>query len=167
MITKACRECETWEVKDIIYVIGSTSDNFLRSLWMVYGDCYAADEETYEKVKTKISEGIHTIPNVEFSATKELGKVKRIDPLGITGLRIRGMWHIEHPQKVFAYLDLSTQPNNFQCIVLMKKEKYHSFPEGDRQKIENHPSLSVQEVQIKNPNNPVQLLESIMITYQI
>jgi hypothetical protein len=29
MITKACKECEEWEIKDIIYAIGYTDDNSL------------------------------------------------------------------------------------------------------------------------------------------
>ena len=104
MITKACRECEKWETKDIIYTIGYTTDNSLKSLWMVYGDCFCADKETYERIKNTISSGINSISDVEFTATKELGKVKKVDPLGITDLRIRGMWHIANPHKVFDYI---------------------------------------------------------------
>ncbi|MBL0721141.1 MAG: NgoPII family restriction endonuclease [Sulfurovum sp.] len=42
------------------------------------------------QIKDTISNGITSIPNVEFTATNELGKVKKIDPLGMTDLRIRG-----------------------------------------------------------------------------
>jgi len=40
MITKACKECEEWSIKDMLYAIGyipSKSDT-LKSLWFVYGD---------------------------------------------------------------------------------------------------------------------------------
>ena len=34
-----------------------------------------------------------------FAETKELGRVNQVDPLGITNLRIRGMWQIETQEK--------------------------------------------------------------------
>lgn len=42
MITSNCRNCEQWNVKDIIYIIGNTTDTNLKELWFVYGDCYAS-----------------------------------------------------------------------------------------------------------------------------
>ena len=103
MITQACKECEDWEEKDIIYTIGTVSGGALKLLWMVYGDCYAAREETYERVKNKISEGVNELAGVEFSETNELGRINKVDPLGVTYFRIRGMWGIDHPNKVFDY----------------------------------------------------------------
>ena len=104
MITKECKECEDWKVKDLIYCVGHTTDTSVKSLWMVYGSSYAAKHETYQRIKTTISDGIKTIPDVVFADTKELGRVNQVDPLGITNLRIRGMWQIENPRKVFNYL---------------------------------------------------------------
>ncbi len=47
-ITKKCKECEVWTEKDFIYVIGHTPKGTkeLSSLWFIYGDIYAASEET-------------------------------------------------------------------------------------------------------------------------
>ena len=89
MITQACRTCEEWIEKDLIYCVGHTTDDSIKSLWMVYGNIYAANHETYQIIKQKITEGINEIPNVELSETNELGRVNRVDPLGITNLRIR------------------------------------------------------------------------------
>lgn len=165
MITSACRECENWQEKDIIYIIGYIKDNFLKRLWMIYGDCYAADQDIYEKIKLTISGGINTIPDVEFTETKELGKVKKVDPLGITNLRIRGMWHIANPIKVFDYLYKTNNDRVFELIILMKKDKYLSFFEIDRDQIELCERIIVQDVHIKNPNNPVKLMDGKMITF--
>ena len=41
-------------------------------------------------MKQKIIAGVTQTTGIEFSPTKELGRVN-IDPLGITSLRIRGM----------------------------------------------------------------------------
>lgn len=172
MITSACRTCESnWSVKDMLYVIGNVpkNTNSLKSLWFVYGDCFCADKEVYERIKDTISRGITTIPNVEFTETNELGKVKKVDPLGITDLRIRGMWHIENPTKIFNYLYRYDETKSFQLICLMKKEKYESMPLADRQILENlnNPNVSVSNVSIQNPNNPVQLMDGKLLVFKI
>lgn len=167
MITKACKECEGWSEKDIIYAVGYTDDSSLKSLWLVYGDCFCADKEVYERIKDTISSGIISIPNVEFTDTKELGKVKKVDPLGITDLRIRGMWHIDNPNKIFSYLHTTQSDSDFELICLMKKEKYDSLPKDDREAVENLSNVSVSDVKIKNPNNPVQLMEAKLLAFKI
>lgn len=171
MITKACRECEQWNEKDMLYVIGNVpkNTNSLKSLWFVYGDCFCADKEVYERIKDTISTGITTISDVEFTETNELGKVKKVDPLGITDLRIRGMWHIENPTKIFNYLYSYDETKSFQLICLMRKEKYESFSLADRQIIQNlnNPNVSVSDVRIKNPNNPVQLMDGKLFVFKI
>jgi len=80
-ITDACRECEVWDIKDIIYAVGVTDDKYLKHLWLVYGDCYAASREVYSRIGKTIKEGVKEIPDIEFSETKELGRVNRVDPL--------------------------------------------------------------------------------------
>ena len=81
MITTACRNCEKWDTKDMLYAIGYVNQSILKSLWLVYGDCFCAEKETYERIKNTISNGITTIPDVEFIETKELGKVKKLTHL--------------------------------------------------------------------------------------
>ena len=122
----------------------------------------------YERIKDTISTGITTIPNVEFTETNELGKVKKVDPLGITDLRIRGMWHIENPTKIFNYIYSYDETKSFQFVCLMKKEKYESLPLTDRQIIENlnNPNVSISDVRIKNPNNPVQLMDGKLLVFR-
>ncbi|MBD3808661.1 MAG: NgoPII family restriction endonuclease [Epsilonproteobacteria bacterium] len=170
MITTACKNCEeNWTVKDMLYAIGNVpkNTNNLKSLWLVYGDCFCADKEVYERIKNIISTGITTISDVDFAETNELGKVKKVDPLGITDLRIRGMWHIENPTKIFNYLYSYDETKSFQCICLMKKEKYESMPLEDRQMIENlnNPNVNVSDVKIKNPDNPILLMDAKLLIF--
>ncbi|TQV62549.1 MAG: NgoPII family restriction endonuclease [Sulfurovum sp.] len=167
MITKACRECEQWSEKDMLYAIGYTTQSQLKSLWFIYGDCFCADKEIYERIKDTISHGITSIADVEFTPTNELGKVKKVDPLGITDLRIRGMWHIENPTKIFNYLYNYDETKSFQLICLMKKEKYNSMPLEDIEAIEELENVSIGDVKIKNPNNPVQLIDGVMLVFKI
>jgi len=159
-ITKACRECEEWAQKDIIYAIGTVKEKSLRSLWLVYGTVYAAEKDVYEKISNAISGSLKYADGVVFSKTKELGNVKKIDPLGITSLRVRGMWGIEHPSKVFN--NLNTENNLLN--VLITEEKYNSFPQLDIAKLEREKNISINKTSVKNPNNTMNRISTIHIS---
>ena len=169
MITKACKNCEDWEVKEIIYTIGYTNDNNLKSLWLIYGDCFCADKDTYERIKNIISDGINSISDVEFTQTNELGKVKKVDPLGVTDLRIRGMWHIQNPNQIFDYIYKFDKDATFQLICLMRVDQYNSLPNKDRQILENieNKNMQIREIKIKDPNNPIKLINAKLLVFKV
>ena len=168
MITQECRTCENWTEKDLIYCVGHASDESVNSLWMVYGNIYAAKHETYQIIKQKITDGINEIPNVELAETNELGRVNRVDPLGITNLRIRGMWQIQNPRRVFNYLHTPTL-NTFELVAIIPTDKYQTFATESRDKIENLRlnNLTITDVQVKDPNNPANLIKAKLIIFQI
>lgn len=168
MITQSCRTCEEWIEKDLIYCVGHTNDDSIKSLWMVYGNIYAANHETYQIIKQKITEGINEIPNVELAETNELGRVNRVDPLGITNLRIRGMWQIQNPRRVFNYLHTSSA-NSFELVAIIPTSKYDSFSTESKTKIETlkNPNLKINNVQVKDPNNPANLIEAKLIIFKL
>jgi hypothetical protein len=168
MITQSCRTCEDWTEKDLIYCVGHTTDNSIKSLWMVYGNIYAATHETYQIIKQKITEGINEIPNVELAETNELGRVNQVDPLGITNLRIRGMWQIQNPRRVFNYLHASSE-STFEVVAIVPISKYESFPKESKKKLENlgNPNLTINNVEVKDPNNPANLIEVKLIVFKI
>jgi hypothetical protein len=170
LITSHCRNCEDWQEKDIIYAIGVAQGKKLKSLWLIYGDCYAADREIYERITDTRAIGINRIPGVDFSKTRELGRVNKVDPLNITYLRIRGMWGIQNPLSVFDYVDLGYQKDaSFQMIALMKKSKYLSLPIQDREQLEAliNNNFQILDIEIKSPNNPVQLIPAKVISYKL
>lgn len=166
MITAACRACEDWHEKDIIYTVGVVNKNKLTRLFFVYGIDYAASAEIYEKIKTVIKAGVNTIPDVEFADTKELGHVNRVDPLGITYLRIRGMWGIENPAKVFSYVYTPTN-KKFEFITIINTDKYNSFSESDRINLENliNTNFTITDIKIKTPDNPSILKQAKLIVF--
>lgn len=168
MITQECRTCEEWTEKDLIYCVGHTDDESVNSLWMVYGNIYAAKHETYQVIKQKITDGINEIPNVELAETNELGRVNRVDPLGITNLRIRGMWQIQNPRRVFNYLHTQTD-NKFELVAIVPTSKYNSFPNDSKNRIENlgNPNLTINDVKAKDPNNPANLLDAKLIVFKV
>jgi len=167
MITTACKECEEWSKKDLLYVVGSILDNKIKSLWFVYGNCYAASREVYEKIKNAITEGVNSLPDIEFGETNELGRVNKVDPLGITDLRIRGMWAIKHPIKVFDYIPEISFDADFKVNAILLTSKYDSFPKEDRTEIEALVSdnFIIKDIQIKSPNNPAKFLDAKLIRF--
>ena len=169
MIKNACRTCENWTVKDMIYAVGVVDDNNIKSLALVYGDDYCAEKSVYEQIKTVIKNGVESISGVEFAETKELGRVNRGDPLGITYLRVRGMWGIENPFSVFDYVYKRDYSKKFNFMALINNEKYYSFDNYStlEEMCQNIVGLKIADIKIKNPNNPAQLKEAKLITYTI
>jgi len=170
-ITESCRNCEDsdWIEKDIIYAIGISPKNTkkLKALWFIYGNCYAANSEIYQRVADKISQGIQEIPDVEFIETNELAKVKKVDLLGITDLRVRGMWHIENPIKVFKNVATVETRHDLTVHAIISTEKYATFPQEDKIKLESlqNDFFKITDIQIKSPNNPAKLLNAKLLTY--
>ncbi len=168
MISNSCRDAEEWNEKDIIYAVGVVDENKLVNLSFVYGLDYCASEETYTKIKTKIKDGVEIIPGVEFAETKELGRVNKVDPLGITYLRVRGMWGIENPWTVFKYVYEKDLKKEFNFFAIINEEKYADFSKEDRKEFEdfvNRCKLNMTKVKIKNPDNPAILNVAYLITY--
>lgn len=169
MITDDCRHCEAWQEKDLIYAIGTVENKIrLQHLWLIYGDCFVAKAAIYERIKTTISTGIHEIADVEFSETNELGKVKKVDPLGITDLRIRGMWSIQNPTKIFANTHPITLDSSFQLSCLLTEHKFQSFSAEEQASILSMESqqFTIRNVSIQNPNNPAQLVAAKLICFK-
>lgn len=170
-ITGTCRNCESlaWKEKDLFYVIGNAKGGILKSLFFIHGTCYAASHEVYDKVHEPIKKEIDSVLDsleLEKGETVELGKVKKVDPLGITELRIRGMWSIENPLKIFGDLCSLEDGDVFNLFALIRKEKYFSFPKEDIKDLENSKNISVKDVKIRDPNNPAKLVESKLIIYK-
>jgi hypothetical protein len=164
MITNACRDCEDdWTTKDICYVIGCIDkQESFKSLWFVYGDCYCANPEIYTRIKDKITDGIASL-GIETSETNEIAKVKKVDPLGITDLRVRGMWSIFHPRKVFEYVTQKSDNPNIKAIML--RQKFDSFDDVIKNKLQEKAKITF--IDIKNPNNPAQLQQAVLIEYEL
>lgn len=168
-ITDVCRNCEDddWRIKDIVYTVGITNDHKLKNLWFVYGDCYAADKKIYTRIGKTIKEGVNEIEGVEFSETKELGRVNRVDPLCITNLRIRGMWHIDNPLKVYRGYYETSLTNAFSLACIMREDKFEIFPQNDKDEIIQNNDIHIKAIKIKDPDNPAKLINAKLITLEL
>jgi len=170
-ITADCKKCDggNWKEKDLFYVIGNAKGGEISYLFFVHGVCYAADHKVYEKIHEPIKKEVDSVLDslgLEKGETVELGKVRRVDPLGITELRIRGMWSIENPLNVYGGL-CELGKNKFYLFALLSKDKYFSYPKEDIKELESHKEISVKDVKIKSPNNPAILMEAKLIAFTI
>lgn len=172
MISKACKECENWTVKDIIYAVGvlNKETQTLDSLAFVYGEDYCANKEVYESlispIKSTINEAIYHLEKID---SKELAHINRADPLGITYLRIRNMWGIENPFTVFKYVYTRNPNNKFNFMCIINTDKFNSFDNTQDlfELADKNKKLSIQDIHIQNPNNPSLLKEAKLITFEI
>ena len=168
-LKKAAREAENWSEKDFIYSIGWVKNQQLKELALIDASIYCADKVVYQDTFEKIKEGISTIPDINFSPTNELGRVNKVDPLGITSLRIRGMWLLENPFAVFNYIYEPVHDRRFNLFALVSIEHFEKFSNKNQllTLMGDVPELSVVDVKVKNPNNPAQLIDCKKITFYI
>lgn len=167
MISNACRNAENWIEKDIIYAVGVVNGKNLKHLAMVYGLDYCASDECYSRIKSTIKKGVELIPGVAFAETNELGRINRVDPLGVTYMRVRGMWGIENPWNVFNYVynrDINKK-FNFMCII--NDVKWATFDNTELITSLNVGGFSITNIVVKNPNNPANLVPAKLITYSL
>lgn len=167
MISQACKTAETWESKDIMYIVGFVQSNQLKQLSIVYGMDYCADESCYLRIKNTIKESVESIPSIEFAESRELGHINKVDPLGITYMRVRGMWGIENPWKVFSYVYNRTFNSNFSFMCIINDEKWATFANISSllNLATTERSLNISNIRIKDPNNPANLQDAKLISF--
>lgn len=164
MITLHCRRCDggKWKEKDIVYTVGHVEGTKLRLLTLVYGDCYAASRDIYERIETKVKSGIKEL-DLELSETKELGRINKVDPLGITNLRMRGMWAIKSPLTVFGSFFGFSPKDSFTAFALMRKTKFDSFGNAEIERLKKLKNCTISKVKIKEPNNPAISTDAVLV----
>jgi hypothetical protein len=168
-ILKNCRELDggQWNSKDIFYVIGWTEKRRMKYLNFIHGCCFIPEEEVYNKKIHGLKKNIYNYlesEGLEASSTIGLGKVNNMDPLGITNLRIKGVWSIMNPLKIFSDTFSYDKNKDFTLIALMLKNKFDSFPKKDIDAIVNDKQIEIKDVKIGNPNNPRKKIDAKLIT---
>ena len=167
-INKECRKVLKNEgsPKDIFYVIGNVKNKKISYLYFVHGKCYCADKEIYLKTDEGVKNGINSLLNsegIEHAPTNELGRINRVDPLGITYFRMRGMWGIENPVKVFNYIHKMKKSTQFEIVALILKKKFDSYSEDSKNLIRSQKKIAIANVKIKDPNNTALLKDAVLI----
>ena len=74
-----------------------------------------------------------------------------------------------NPSIVFGdYLDGDTE-KEFKAALWPDEEKYESYLSNLRDLIENDPRgiFSIQQVRLPNPNNPADILDGVLLSYEV
>ena len=166
---KNARGDNTWEERDIIYVVGYVPKNTdqLKILSMVYGNEYCASPETYEIIFETVKNKISEIPDFDFTDSNELAHMNGVDPLERTYWRARSMWGIKNPWIAFndVYHYDASKAFSFMCII--NDEKWASFSNtGDLIALsETDDRLMISDIEVQNPDNAADLIPAKLITF--
>jgi len=157
---------EPWVWRDIAYWIGTVTGRRLEGLWVVFGDVFCARKETYTRVSDHISAAVAEVAGLEHGRTQELGRLNRVDPLGLTTLRVRGMWVIGHPAQIFRSLpDADERP---RLRLLCRSEKYSSFAAPAREQVEGgSDGFSSVEITVPDPDDPARSITARYVSYAL
>ena len=168
-IVKNCREIDggQWNSKDVFYATGWIEKRRMKYLIFIQGSCFIPEEKVYNKKIQGLKKNIYDYlesEGLEANRTIGLGKVNNMDPLGITDLRIKGVWRIKHPLKTFSDTFSYDKNKDFTLIALMLKNKFDSFPKKDIDALVIDNQIEIEDVKIKNPNKPERKIEAKLIT---
>lgn len=97
---------DDWNRKSVIYAIGNldtkNQENRLISLWLVYGNTIVPNSDFYKKIIESIRTSIKKASSgKKLTDSNELARVTGVDRLGRTNMRVRGMYELKHPAKIF------------------------------------------------------------------
>lgn len=171
-INLTCKNCPDWNAegkRDMLYAVGVCDAEHIKDLCLVYGTELCADIEVYARYENTIKMCLQELDTVTITETNELGRLNKVDSLGITDFRIRGMWLLQNPFSVFNYVHKVNEENKFNLMCIINEEKYngilrHTELETLAAETEN---LKIEDVKVKDPNNPAQLISCKLITYCI
>lgn len=159
MITSECRASMGSSPLDLFYIVGSAPGGVARSIYFVQGRCYAASPGVYQSISGRLSDAVRGAiegSGLEYSSTKELGRVNRADPLGRASLRVRGMWQIMDPSRAFQAVAPPLEGREFYAYAIMERGKAISFgrlPEG----------VSARAARLPDPNNPARPIDAAIM----
>lgn len=117
-----------WDKKPIIYAVGNLNTKNLNkkyqliSLWFAYGNTMVPNNKYYQKIIQGIRGSIkNTNSDIQLIDSKELARAHGVDKLGRTNMRVRGMYELEHPAKIFhKYInDIEAPLNKSKVYVVM------------------------------------------------
>ena len=147
-IEKDCRDCEIWVEKDFVYFIGKANAEYVEAVWLIDGRCIAAESSVYDVLFDKLKA---TVKELGGEPGNEIGRLNKVDPLKATSLRVRGMWLLDHPAKVFKDYFVKPQDQFFVLNALISKTKWDDY---SKELMDDLEALSVHGLSIKHIELP-------------
>lgn len=167
LLTKECANCEDdWDKKPMVYSIVNIcpKENKIKNVWFAYGNCFCASRNKYEIIQDSIRKGIMELEGLTFQKTSELGRVSDIDALNVSDLRIRGMWNLVHPEKIFGKHTTESNSNDgIKFNLVITKDDYDNLSVNQRTEVENLADLNIIKKLNVNATDPNDRENSISV----
>lgn len=165
-IQDGCRTCEDWSEKDFLYFIGKANEEFVEALWLIDGRCIADKASTYDMIFDKLA---LTVTDSGGGPGKEIGRFNKVDPLEATSLRIRAMWLLEHPAKVFKSVLLPPENGYFVLNVLVSADKWDSYGAEEVAAVKTliGNGLNIQRIEIPDSGSLGQQQKAVHISWKV
>ncbi|MFM6981517.1 MAG: NgoPII family restriction endonuclease [Microbacteriaceae bacterium] len=167
-VSSGAKAAEDWTERDLVYVFGQITNGVVERLWIVYGDCLAANAGVYSEISDLVSEAIvsNVDPQIMTAKTNELARLNGVDPQARTNLRVRPMWQIAGPERVFGNLDgISSGP---LIALVMRESTFQDL--GEFQTLDSNPTfngvLKNRIVAIPDPDTEDAQIEARFISYE-
>lgn len=175
-LLQECVNCEEWSKRTFYYVIGhiKKKSQLVNSLWVVDGRFMSAKHESYDTVFDALQQLVTnfvTTNNLKRIKSVELGRLRRIDPLDKTVLRVRSMWELESPVKMFKNVTgIQINKNKSVLHALILKERWNQYPESSRDALNalvNTNGFTLLDfASIPSPNDPNNMLSGKLIRFE-
>ncbi len=159
MLTSECRGKIGNVPLDLFYIVGTVPNGVARSIYFVQGKCYAASSSIYQSISSRLSDAVRKAmreSGLQYSETRELGRINRADPLGRASLRVRGMWQIMDPSRAFADIAPPLDGKEFFAYAIMEEGKYNSLASGTT-------AMDIKKKKLPSPNNPARLIDAVVM----
>lgn len=165
-IEEGCRECEIWVEKDFVYFIGKANAEYVEALWLIDGKCIAAESSVYDVLFDRLKA---TVKELGGEPGNEIGRLNRVDPLKATSLRVRGMWLLDHPAKVFKSIFIKPQNDVFVLNALVSETKWNEYPSQMIADLEAlaEKGLNITHVDLPDSGGSEAPLKAVHISWQI
>jgi len=181
-IEKKCKNAEKWKRKDIIYTVGALDKGEVRRLWMVYGSDYCDSNRSYLKLLKSLKNALrHEIKGKSQygydSDSKEPLRVKSgIDHLNVATLRMRAMWSIQSPWRVFSdqyeaalkkHKSVAHSTGTFEFVAIINDKKWKALGNAKKllSKSMKKKGVMVYDVEVRKPDTRDEMTHAKMVIY--
>lgn len=171
-----CRNCEKWTQRVFYYVIGHIKKNtdLITSIWVIDGRLLCAPDTLYESLFSSLRGSVETFVasnSLKSIESVELGRLRKIDHLDKTVLRVRSMWELESPVKTFSNVSEIKIPKGRSVLhALILDDQWDRHSDAARNEIlslATTPGFTCTHLKnLQNPTDPARNLSARLIRFE-
>lgn len=152
----------SWTKKNIVYATcnvpnkNNTQDK-CTTVWLAFGNTFVADKQVYLKMINGIRSGAKSAnKQASFVKSQELARIKNVDLKKHTNLRVRGMWELTNPEKIFGeYLNktnFSIPAGATRVNMIILDSDFQNMVQPDFENLIKQNRLVITPIDIPDPN---------------